>query len=150
MKRLHNVSSLSFIRQHPPGELLVSKSQAVILHHAQGRKKGPRARERLTMPLLNTKTLLPLAQHPVMTRQRRLRPKVTKPKRQVRISPRSSLPRPPEKPGQRTQIPAGRDVGHSVPSHSPIPPLRSPTAAHVVLQRPSGLQQISPTNIVPS
>ena len=55
----------------------------------------------LTIPLLNTKTLLPMAQHPVMTRPRRPQPQVTRPKRTVRI--KSSLPSLPGSPSQRMQ-----------------------------------------------
>ena len=39
------VFSLTVIRQHPLGEL-VSKSQVVILHHAQGQRKGGGGRGR--------------------------------------------------------------------------------------------------------
>ena len=73
---LANVFSLSLIWQHPLSELLVSKCQVVILHHTQGRRNGGggEARESFTIPLLNTKTLLLMAQHPVMTKSRWLRP----------------------------------------------------------------------------
>ena len=46
----------------------------------------------LTIILQNTKTLLPMAWHPAMTRPRRLRHSVTRLRRPVRITLRSRLP----------------------------------------------------------
>ena len=65
MKQLHSVFlplCFPFVTyspsEHLQNELLVSKSQVVTLHHAQGRREGcsgrGRARESLTIPLLNT------------------------------------------------------------------------------------------------
>ena len=122
---LHNVclrmfSLLSLIHQHQLSELLVSKSHChpSLKPGAEERVVAPEAeaRESLITPLPNTKTLLLMAHSQCWPDQ--LWRKVTRPKHPVRIRPRSSLPRLPGSQGQRTQIPAGRDVEHLVRSLS--------------------------------
>ena len=70
---LANVFSLSLIPQHPTSELLVLKGCYPLScpwaeERAVVSEAGARARESLTIPLMNTKALLPMVQHPVMTR----------------------------------------------------------------------------------
>ena len=67
---LANVFSLSLVCQSPPRELLRQKVKLLSFVMPRGGKKGggrSRGRERYDNLLINTKNLLPIAQHLVMT-----------------------------------------------------------------------------------